>query len=182
VTTVDTTSTVWVNPAGSVVPPPSSSSGNTNTLALGLGLGIGIPLALAVAGFGIWLCIQRERRKQPRPDDVPFPPSINGPAGPQLPVPPKPVATASRTPSLSSAPGTRELGSQDIRPELGETGLHPFPVEAPSSPTLVSGQHELHGMGRQTELPDQLRNLPPQYYQATISPGTPTGRDPWEMP
>ncbi|KAH6842287.1 hypothetical protein B0I37DRAFT_195275 [Chaetomium sp. MPI-CAGE-AT-0009] len=128
------------------------------------------------------MCIKKGRRRQPRPDDVPLPPMVDAPAGSQSPIPRKPVATASRAQSLSSAPGTGELGGQDIRRELGGTGLHPFPVIAPSSPVLVPGQHELHGMGRQTELPGQPTSLPPQYYQATVSPGTPTGRDRWELP
>jgi len=181
VTTVDATSTVWVNAAGSAVPAPSSDR-NINTLALGLGLGIGVPLALAVAGFGIWMCIRRKRRRQPNPNDVPIPPMVDRPASSQSPIPRKPVATASRTQSLASVPGTRELGGQGIHPELGGTGLHPFPDLGPSPPVLVSGQHELHGVGRQTELPGQPRSPPPQYYQAAISPGTPTGRDRWELP
>jgi hypothetical protein len=59
VTTVDATSTVWVNSAGSVVPAPSSNSGKT--LALGLGVGIGVPVAIAVAALGLWMCIRQHR-------------------------------------------------------------------------------------------------------------------------
>ncbi|KAK3293177.1 uncharacterized protein B0H64DRAFT_403675 [Chaetomium fimeti] len=128
VTTIDTTSTVWVNAAGSVVPGPSSD-GNTNNLALALGLGIGIPLAFAVAGFGIWMCIWRRRRRQPRP----LISMVDEPAGPQSfrVISRKPVTTASRTESLSSTPRTPELGGEGIRRELDGNELY-----------------ELHGVGR----------------------------------
>jgi hypothetical protein len=182
--TVDATSTIWVDAAGSVVSAPSSNS-NQNTLALGLGLGLGlgIPLVLAVVGFGAWICIRRRRRRPLwNPNAVPLPPAVDEPAGAQSPIPRKPVtATASRTQNLSSTPETRELeGGRGVHRELGGTGLHPFPDRVPGPPVLVPGHHELHNVGRQTELPG---GPPPQYYQpAAVNPGTPTGRDRWEMP
>ncbi|KAK4234364.1 hypothetical protein C8A03DRAFT_37863 [Achaetomium macrosporum] len=184
VTTVDATSTVWVNPAGSVVSAPSSDR-NNNALALGLGVGLGVALALAVAGFGTWMCIRRKRRRQPlaSPNDAALPPMGDGPAASPSPIPRKSVAAAAATPSpLSDAPGTSELGGQGIRPELGGTGLHPFPDVAPSPPVAVPGQHELHGLGRQPELPGQPRSPPPQYSQVVAASGTPAGRDRWELP
>lgn len=199
VITVDATSTLWVNPAGSAVAAPStSSSSNNNTLALGLGAGLGGLLALSLVAFGIYLCVRHNRRKRQQQlfHDAPpstqqitttsslddHKPSTTSP----LPIPRKAVPATSRSPStvLASSGEIPELrGGQGVRRELGGTGLHPFPNVSPSPPVPVPGQHELHGRGWQPELPGQSASRPPQCYQAVAAGrGTPGGREHWELP
>ena len=60
--TVHITSTLLVNPAGSVVAAPSDSGSNTMGLGLGLGLGLGIPLV--VVFVGVYLCLHRRKNSQ----------------------------------------------------------------------------------------------------------------------
>ncbi|SPQ21541.1 8049aa51-6cc6-40de-a7a3-41659fb3d695 [Thermothielavioides terrestris] len=199
VATVDFTSTVWVNSAGSVVAAatPSSTSSSTNNLAVDLGVGVTALLALAAAGTAGWICLRRRRmrsRQQQHPQPL-GPGSPNDPLVPAMgdvpapapspPIPRKAVAAvATKPPSpLSPEPKTWELGGgQGVRRELGGRELHPFPDVTPRPPVAVPGQHELHGAGRRPEMPCQTRSPPPRYYHVVRNSGASAGRERWELP
>ncbi|AEO62962.1 uncharacterized protein THITE_2141166 [Thermothielavioides terrestris NRRL 8126] len=171
--TVDATSTIWVNSAGSVIAAatPSSTNSSTNNLALGLGVGITALLALAAAGIAGWMCLRRRRMRsrQPQHPQPLRPGSPNDPLVPAMgdvpavtpppPIPRKAVAAIPAKPPspLSPEPKTWKLGGgQGVRRELGGRELHPFP--------------------------DVALRPPPRYYHAVRNSGAPAGREWWELP
>ncbi|KAI5467229.1 hypothetical protein BGZ63DRAFT_418951 [Mariannaea sp. PMI_226] len=190
---VQATSTLWVNPDGSL----SSSDGHNSksNSSVKIGVGVAVPVAaILIAALGWWFW----RRRRGSPNNQPSPET--GITNTSVAPPPMGSMPINRKPVNATVPPHSKINelSDAVKPkgEIDGQEVQFIPTVATATPTDTTGRHEVNGdsalrpemdgqsprgeisgEGRPSELPGQTQSPPPGYTHASEQPV-----QRWELP